>query len=83
MLAALLNLKGFLSTKLATQSAHPKAVVDDSLIIVDTISLNQHKLDYWTIDHLYEDLIVKNTRASGVLKTKISKAPKTPKDPKT
>ena len=42
------------------RSARSKAVLDDSLIIVDTIALDQHKLYYCTIDHLYEDVMVNN-----------------------
>ena len=56
-------------------SAHSKAVLDDSLIIVDTISLDQHNLDYCTIDHLYEDAMVNEHSKFECLENKDPKDP--------
>ena len=52
-----------LITELQSQcSAHSKAVLDDSLITVDTTSLDQHKLYYCTISRsrceICDDVIV-------------------------
>jgi len=61
LITALLNLTVFLALQ-SQRSTHSKAILDDSLITVDTTSLDQHKLYYCTISRscceISDDVIV-------------------------